>query len=149
MPTLPWTPAGRAAALESRPDAATACPLVLGSRLELGSYRDVPGFLRAALRIRKQVRRAPGALGVSLIAQPARKTFWTLSAWTDQRALDAFVRTPPHLDVMRQFRGRLVDPRFTTWSVAAADLPKPHSTAPSLWHDARDRLAATHQGAIR
>jgi quinol monooxygenase YgiN len=149
MPTVPWTPADPTAAAEARADAAPAAPLVLGSRLELRTYRDVPRFLRAALRIRTQVRRAPGALGVSLIAQPARKTFWTLSAWTDEDALDTFVRTPPHLDVMRQFRGRLVDPRFTTWTVAAADLPQAHSSARPLWQDARVRLAATHEGARR
>ncbi len=48
MPTLPWTPGPSA-----QP---TARVLVLGSQLQLRSYRDVPGFVAAAMKIRKQVR---------------------------------------------------------------------------------------------
>ena len=81
--------------------------MVLGSRLELRSLRHVPGFLGAAMKLRKQVRAMPGALGVSLIAQPAHKTFWTLSAWVDQASLDAFVATPAHVAVMQRYHERM------------------------------------------
>ena len=92
MATLPWT------TTEVAPDPGTEA-VVLGSRLELRSLRDVPVFLGAALKLRKLVREMPGALGVSLIAQPSRKTFWTLSAWGGEadarRASSAHRRTSP------------------------------------------------------
>ena len=68
---------------------------VMTSRFLLRSRRQVPGFLWAALAIRRQVRRSPGALGVSLIAEPRKARFWTLSAWRDRAALDDFVRHSP------------------------------------------------------
>ena len=76
MATLPWTT-----------NTATDTPaesVVLGSRLQLRSLGDTVRFLRVALQIRKQVLASHGAIGVSLIAQPADKTYWTLSAWTDR-----------------------------------------------------------------
>jgi quinol monooxygenase YgiN len=141
MPTLPWTEAAGA-----EDGNRTGEALVLGSSLALGSYRDIPSFLRAALRIRKQVQASRGGLGVSLIAQPAKKTFWTLSAWTDQESLDAFVRTAPHIDVMRAFHGRMHGSRFTTWTVPRADLPAARSNAKSLWRAAKERLATAKEG---
>ncbi len=133
MATLPWTVADRA---DPRTDA-----VVLGSRLELRSYRHVPAFLSAAMKVRRQVRAAPGALGVSLIAQLASKTFWTLSAWTDEEVLDAFVRTEPHAGVMKRFGRRLTHADFTTWTCPVSELPSQHSNANALWHEAERRLS--------
>ena len=53
MATLPWTTTDTAA------EATTGDAVVLGSRLELRSLRHVPGFLGAAMKLRKQVRRCP------------------------------------------------------------------------------------------
>lgn len=138
MPTLPWTPA-------EQPAPGTHA-VVLGSKLELRSYRHIPAFVQAALEVRRQVRRSAGAFGVSLIAQPLRKTFWTLSAWADHDALDAFVRTAPHSEVMQRFHDRLAEASFTTWNRSTATLPKPNSNAKELWHEAKDRLAASTKG---
>jgi hypothetical protein len=63
MPTLPWT----APKPVSPPDGEIT---VMASRLELRRLSDVPSFLAGALRIRRQVLAAPGALGLSLIARP-------------------------------------------------------------------------------
>ena len=138
MPTLPW-------ARSDQPPAA-AQAVVLASKLELRSYRHIPGFLRAALKARRQVRQSSGALGVSLVAQPLRKTFWTLSAWADRSSLDAFVATPPHVEIMRRFHEKLVRSSFTTWDQSVAELPEPNSNAKQLWSEAKDRLAAVASG---
>ena len=135
MATLPWT----STAVTPDPDTDV---VVLGSRLELRSRRDVPGFLGAALKLRRQVRAMPGAVGVSLIAQPTRKTFWTLSAWVDQPSLDAFVATPPHVAVMQRYHERMVDSAFTMWTVKTRDLPERRSNAKELWTEAKRRLAS-------
>ncbi|MET0641036.1 MAG: DUF3291 domain-containing protein, partial [Jiangellaceae bacterium] len=112
------------------------------SRLQLRSARHIPGFFRSALKIRRQVRRSPGAIGVSLLAQPLRKTFWTLSAWIDQAALDMFVRTEPHAGIMARYHDRLVGPEFTTWTMSDPTMPKAWSNAKERWADGKGRLAA-------
>ena len=137
MPTLPWTPA--------RTIDAGADAFVLGSRLELRSYVDIPGFLQSAMRIRSQVHDSRGAIGVSLIAQLTRKTFWTLSAWNDKESMDTFVGELPHRDIMGRYHDKLTEAQFTTWTVQVADLPKPRSNAKDLWRDAKARLAADEQ----
>ena len=62
--------------------------VVMASRFELKRMRDVPGFLLDSLRIRRQVLRADGALGVSLVAHPLRRQVLTLSAWSDRQAVN-------------------------------------------------------------
>ena len=134
MPTLPWA-TGTAAAQPTGP------VVVLGSRLELRSFWPILGFLRSAYVVRKQVRASPGALGVSLVAQPVQKTFWTLSAWVDQAALDAFVGKPPHRDVMAHHRPDLAAAEFATFTIKPGELPARNSNAHALWELARRRLA--------
>lgn len=104
----------------------------MASLLRLASIRAIPGFLRAAMAIRQQVLRADGAVGVSLnTALPW--VFFTLSAWRDRAALEAFVRSEPHITSMRRYRPAMADSRFVFWSTTADKLP------PS-WTEARRRL---------
>jgi hypothetical protein len=126
MPTLPWT-APKSSAPGSGP------VTVMASRLELRRRRDVPSFLIAALRIRRQMLDSPGALGVSLIARPLGRTFWTLSAWQDHAALRATVGRQPHLHTMKHFPPRMAGSGFVTWTDQAANLPIP-------WDEALRRL---------
>lgn len=123
MPTLPWT--------QPTPDV-PATALVMASRFTLNSYRDVPGFLLAALRIHRQMLRAPGVVGVSLIARPTAKTFYTLSAWRDRAALDAAVREQPHAATMARYRTSMSDAVFTFW--------EHDTTTPPGWPEAHRRL---------
>ena len=92
MPAIPWS-----AAQQPDPDAEY---VVMASRLPLRHFRHIPRFLRATLAIRRQLRTTPGLVGYALDAQLFRKTFWTLSAWTDEDSLQAFVRAEPHHTVM-------------------------------------------------
>ena len=124
MPTLPWT-------IPKPPPLHDEPATVMTSRLELRRLRDVPSFLVAALRIRRQMLRSPGALGVSLIARPLHRTFWTLSAWHDQAALSAAVGREPHREIMTRFRPRMAGSGFVTWTASAL---------PIRWDDALRRL---------
>ena len=109
----------------------------MASLLQLDSVRRVPGFLRSAMAIRQQVLRADGAVGVSLNTALPR-TFFILSAWRDRDALDAFVRSEPHVSSMRRYRPAMADARFGFWSTTYDGLP------PS-WSEAQRRLReATH-----
>lgn len=126
MPTLPWI------TLDSPGEAVTA--VVMASRFRLKSLRHVPRFFFDAMRIHQQVRRADGALGVSLIAHPLRREFFTLSAWRDRTALDAMVGCEPHRSTMKRHRRGMAGSAFTFWEVPADQLPVG-------WDDARRALA--------
>jgi hypothetical protein len=104
----------------------------MASLLRLGSVRRVPGFLRSAMAIRKQVLCAEGAVGVSLKTALPR-AFFTLSAWRDGDALDAFVHSEPHVSSMRRYRPAMADARFVFWTSSTDSLP------PS-WSEAERRL---------
>ncbi|MFE1314633.1 hypothetical protein [Streptomyces sp. NPDC058755] len=88
----------------------------------------------------RQVSGAPGAYGASLIAEPFKRTFWTLSAWQDKDALYTYARTEPHKSVMTGLRPTVKQSVFTFWEVPAADLPID-------WSDAKRRLAEQNTNA--
>ncbi len=126
MPTLPWT----------IPNLATphTRAFVMASRFEVRSAKDVPRFFLKSLSAWRQVRSAPGALGVSLIAQPLKRTFFTLSAWEGRDPLYAFAGTEPHRSIMTRLRSTMRDSTFTFWEVPVEELPL-------TWEDAKRHLA--------
>lgn len=115
MPTLSWT-------TPKSPPPANGPVTVMASRLELRRRRDVPSFLAAALRIRRQMLGSPGVMGVSLIARPLARTFWTLSAWQDQAALSAAAGYQPHPRIIKRFRPLMAGSAFVTWTTPATAL---------------------------
>ena len=125
MPAIPWRTVAK-----TLPDRDY---LVMASRLPLLSRRTVPRFMRLTLSVVRQLGRTKGVVGYSLLAQPLKGTFWTLSAWNDQAALDAFVRSMPHLGVMGKLRPHMGPTKFTTWTVSGSALPV-------TWDDAIERL---------
>ncbi|MFF8973870.1 DUF3291 domain-containing protein [Streptomyces sp. NPDC014995] len=126
MPTLRWTTVSTPA-----PDTEA---FVMASRLEVRSLKDVPRFFLQSLAAWKQVTGAPGVYGASLIAQPLKRTFWTLSAWQDREALYAYAKTEPHRSIMTGARSATKESVFTFWQVPATGLPVD-------WAEARRRLA--------
>jgi heme-degrading monooxygenase HmoA len=61
---------------------------------------------------------------------------WTITAWRDEAARDAFVRSPEHLAAMRRSRQTAQNLRFVT-------LRLPISELPPRWRDVLPLLAAT------
>jgi heme-degrading monooxygenase HmoA len=135
MPTLAW----RATRAATSPDTPA---VVMASRFQLGRAQNVPGFLYDSLRIRRQVLRTPGALGVSLIARPLKRQFLTLSAWSSTEALNQLVREEPHQSAMKRHRAGMADAQFVFWSIDAAYLPV-------TWDDAMRRLDTDDQQPTR
>ena len=126
MPALPWT-------TFSPPDPGREYQ-AMASRLPLARYLDVPSFLSATMAIRTQLAHADGLIGYALDAHLAQKTFYTVSAWDSQDALDAFARANPHHVRTEAIRPRMRPTTFTFWTVAGADLP-------ISWAEARRRIA--------
>ncbi|GAB2539805.1 hypothetical protein GCM10027167_50770 [Nocardia heshunensis] len=126
MPALPWS------AGVHRP-AADAQLHVLTTNLPLNRYRDIPRFLRWTVKIRTQLKSAPGCVGFTMDAKPFTKTFWTLSAWSDKEAMEVFVHTGTHAEMLKDMAGRLGNPHFADSTATSADIPL-------SWPEARIRI---------
>ena len=97
---------------------------VMVSRLELRSLRDVPEFLRAALRLRRAFHTSSGAITLRLAASPLAGTFWTWSSWMDEPALQAYTRSRLHVGVMRSYRSHMRSSVFHILDPARVDVPR-------------------------
>ena len=131
MPALPWTSF-------SPPDPGREYQ-AMASRLPLARYLDMLAFLRATTAIRGQLADADGLIGYALDAHLARKTFFTVSAWESQHALEAFSRADPHHARVDGIRGRMRPKTFTFWTVPGTDLP-------IGWAEVRRRIAEAERG---
>ena len=107
--------------------------LVMASYLPLASITATIPFVRAVAAIRKQLRTADGLVGYTLRARPLSCDYWTLSVWSDQAALQQFMRTAPHVGVMGALKPVMGPAKFVRWEITAAD------GQPS-WTDALERL---------
>ena len=107
--------------------------LISVTRLRVRAWRFLPGFLLLAARAERQARRAGGNLGTSLLAE-ANRTFWTLTAWTDEAAMRRFMLDGAHGRGMR---------KLLTWcdEAAVAHWTQPDAALPT-WAAAHQRLQA-------
>jgi hypothetical protein len=108
-------------------------PLVAVTRLRVRAWRYVPAFFIQALRSARQARRANGNVRTSLLAE-ARRTFWTLTVWSDEAAMRAFMTQEPHGRVMPHLKEWCDEAAIAQWTQEAGDLPS--------WADAHRRLQA-------
>jgi quinol monooxygenase YgiN len=115
MPAKPWV-------TFQQPDPAREY-LALLSELPLLRFRDLGAFILYSGRIQGQLKRTPGVLGYSLLAHIQRKQFWTLSVWESESALQDFVVSPPHEQVMRSLRGKMGPTRFVRWTLCGSEVP--------------------------
>lgn len=127
MPTLPWTTCSYQPTDE-------ASLHVLASKLPLNRLRDLPRFMRWGSRIRRQLASAEGCAGYSLDAQLTSKSFFTLSAWSSPEAMNAFVRSGAHAQMLSDMAGRLGTATFVESAASARQLPLD-------WAAAKQRLA--------
>lgn len=106
--------------------------LVSVTDFRLDTVRDLPGVYRAARRLATGWPELEGARGMWLWAQPAARRCGAVAVWRDEAALLRFIAWPPHVKIMRAYRGRGVLTSTTwrsdafnpieTWSRARADL---------------------------
>jgi heme-degrading monooxygenase HmoA len=127
MPTLPWKSF-------DVPDADADC-VVMASSLPLRRYGATIRFFRYVQAIRRQLAGADGLIGYSLWAKPLARRYCTLSIWRDEAALDAFIRSSPHVEIMTMLRPAMGPTKFVRWTVKG-------SAATVLWDDALQRLEA-------
>lgn len=94
--------------------------LVLASAIPTKSLRSTWRMFRGASAVRKQLASTAGIVGFSLLARPPRKQYATLSVWTDQAALDAFVHASPHTELMGALAADLGSRRFERWTITGS-----------------------------
>lgn len=95
--------------------------LVMASHLPLKRITGTARFFQAVLAVRGQLAAADGLIGYTLRARPLSRDYWTLSVWADEAALRAFMRTPPHVQIMSSLTPLMGTTKFVTWTISAAD----------------------------
>jgi heme-degrading monooxygenase HmoA len=113
-------------------EADSPMPFVALTRLRVRSLRFLPSFFWQAFRASRQARRAPGNLGVELHVA-ARLAFWTMTAWQDEAAMNAYRIAPPHLHAMPKLLEWCDEASVAHWNQDSPDLPS--------WADAEKRMA--------
>jgi len=76
-------------------------PLISVTRLRVRSWGYLPQFALQYLKSAKQAERSAGFLGGKLLRNP-KNTFWTMTAWKDEPAMNAFRSAGAHGAVMRK-----------------------------------------------
>jgi len=80
------------------------------TRLRVRSFIYLPQFLRDAFKSMRQVGRSSGFLGGRLLVN-AKNVFWTMTAWKDEAAMNAYRTGGAHRTAM---------PKLLDWCDEAA-----------------------------
>jgi heme-degrading monooxygenase HmoA len=95
-------------------------------------WRNVPRVWFDGLRLRRAWPSMRGAVGLVLWAEAEQRRCGSVSVWTSEDDLRAFVRWPPHVAIMSRHRDR-GDLVATSWRAERFDRE-------AIWAEARRRL---------
>lgn len=126
---------------QAGPEAHTPGP-VLVSVTDFTAHRhtQTAPIALSGLRLRRSWPQTPGAVGMWLWIDPWRKRSGSVSVWTGERSLYAFVGRPDHLRTVRTHRDRGAM-RTTSWTADRLDTDAVWAAAyarladPSPWSD--------------
>ena len=107
--------------------------LVLASSIPPKSVVSTWKLFRGARAVRRQLLATDGVVGFSMLAQPLRKHYATLSVWRDEAALEAFAKAHPHDRLMGDLAPVMDTTKFVRWTISGTD-------GPPSWNDALVRL---------
>lgn len=105
--------------------------LISVTRLRVRSWGYVPEFAWQSLKSARQAERSGGFLGGRLLRNP-KNAFWTMTAWKDEMAMNAFRTAGAHGDVMRKLLNWCDEAAVVHWRQETLDLPS--------WQDAHVRM---------
>ena len=108
--------------------------LVLASSIPPKRMSSTWKLFRGSRAVRRQLIGTDGVMGFSMLAEPVRKRYATLSVWRDEPALAAFARAHPHDELVVALRPEMGETKFVRWTISGAD------GRPS-WKEALERLA--------
>ncbi|MCJ2009387.1 DUF3291 domain-containing protein [Methylobacterium sp. J-092] len=101
------------------------------TRLRIRSWRFMPPFVVDTLRSLSQTKAAPGFIGGSLLAD-RKRTFWTLTLWTDQSDMRRYMISGAHRKAMPKLLGWCDEASVAHWTQEAEDIP--------TWDEAAERM---------
>jgi hypothetical protein len=101
------------------------------TRLRIRSIAFLPPFVWHALKSGQQAKRTPGFLGGRLMREPGN-IFWTMTAWVEDEAMNAFRVGGAHGSVMPRLLDWCDEASVAHWTQETRELPP--------WQDAYVRL---------
>jgi len=108
-------------------------PFISVTRLRVRSFFCLPQFMWRAIRSANQAERSPGFLG-GRIARMSRNVFWTVTAWENEAAMNAYRTAGAHRDAMPRLLEWCDEAAVAHWSQGSAELPS--------WQEAHRRMVA-------
>jgi hypothetical protein len=106
--------------------------LVSVTRLRIRSFRFFLPFAWRTWRSFRQAKHAAGNLGVKL-RKAEGLAFWTMTAWRDEAAMNAFRIASPHRNAMPKLLNWCDEAAVVHWNRESAELPD--------WETAEGRMA--------
>jgi heme-degrading monooxygenase HmoA len=97
-------------------------PLISVTRLRVRSFLYLPGFLWDTLHSVRQVQRSPGFLGGRLLVN-ARYVFWTMTAWQDEAAMNAYRTGGAHRQAMPKLLNWCDEAAVVHWTQESPEIP--------------------------
>lgn len=96
--------------------------IIVVTRLRLRDHSFQDAFFAASVSVLGQVGGSVGTLGSDAMAEDD-DVWWTVTAWADRAALQAFVATEPHRSVMASVDEWCSEATFAEWAQDEATLP--------------------------
>jgi len=98
-------------------------PLISVTRLRVRSFRYLPGFLWDTFQSVRQVQRSPGFLGGRLLVN-AGYVFWTMTAWQDETAMNAYRTGGAHRQAMPKLLNWCDEAAVVHWTQDSPEIPE-------------------------
>jgi hypothetical protein len=97
-------------------------PFVSVTRLRVRSILYLPQFIIWALKSSRQAQRAEGFVGGRLMHE-ARNTFWTLTVWRDDAAMNAYRTQGAHRSAMPKLLDWCDEASVAHWTQDRPEMP--------------------------
>jgi quinol monooxygenase YgiN len=97
-------------------------PVVVVTRLRLKDPALLDEFFTAAVSAIEQAQKSDGNLGADALAD-AGNAWWSVSAWTGRRQMQAFVDAEPHAGISTRLDHFCDEATFVDWEQDSPHLP--------------------------